>query len=356
MHWNRAQYGKINSIISDLERRLNLIQSLLTGSREWATERDIRQSLNEARVRKELYWKQRARVSWLKKGDKCTKFFFLSATMKGRRNAIESILNKDNLWVTSRELIRNEFMEFFKGIFTRMDSGYNLNCNYLIKDRISEGDQAELIRYPDDEEIKCTLFTMGNNKAPGPDGRNIQDNNVIAQEIIHSFNKKNGKEGMFAIKIDLMKAYDRLSWSFIDHVLSCFGAPSDLRRWISQCITTTTLSVCLNGGPCGKITPSCGLRQGDSLSPYLFIWAAEILSRLLEEAQQKKIINGIRLNKGCLIISHIFFADDLILVGKAKLEEVKEYWDCLEKFVLGRARKSINLRRRFSSPRTLPIA
>uniref|UniRef100_A0A803PAJ0 Reverse transcriptase domain-containing protein n=1 Tax=Cannabis sativa TaxID=3483 RepID=A0A803PAJ0_CANSA len=163
-------------------------------------------------------------------------------------------------------------------------------------------------------------------------GRNIQDNNVIAQEIIHSFNRKKGREGLFAIKIDLMKAYDKMSWRFIEHVLDSFGVPVEFRNWVSQCISTTTLNICINGGTFGKIIPSCGLRQGDPLSPYLFIWAADILSRLLEDAQAKKSISGIRLSRGGPILSHIFFADDLILVGKANLEEAKGYWDCLEKF------------------------
>ncbi|KAM6588245.1 hypothetical protein CsatA_010850 [Cannabis sativa] len=163
-------------------------------------------------------------------------------------------------------------------------------------------------------------------------GRAIQDNNVIAQEIIHSFNRKKGKEGLFAIKIDLMKAYDKMSWGFIDHVMECFAVPQEFRTWVSQCIATTSLNVCLNGGSVGKIIPSCGLRQGDPLSPYLFIWGAEILSRLLEDALNLKTISGIRLSRGGPTLSHIFFADDLILVGKANLEEAKGYWDCLEKF------------------------
>uniref|UniRef100_A0A803PL06 Reverse transcriptase domain-containing protein n=1 Tax=Cannabis sativa TaxID=3483 RepID=A0A803PL06_CANSA len=163
-------------------------------------------------------------------------------------------------------------------------------------------------------------------------GRNIQDNNVIAQEIVHSFNRKKGREGLFAIKIDLMKAYDRMSWGFIDHVLSCFGVPQEFRNWVSQCITTTSLNICLNGGPVEKISPSCGLRQGDPLSPYLFIWAAEILSRILENAQNEGIIKGIRLSRGGPSISHIFFADDLILVGRANMEEAKGVWGCLDQF------------------------
>uniref|UniRef100_A0A803P6A2 Reverse transcriptase domain-containing protein n=1 Tax=Cannabis sativa TaxID=3483 RepID=A0A803P6A2_CANSA len=167
---------------------------------------------------------------------------------------------------------------------------------------------------PSNEEIRITLFAMDNHKAPEPYGM------------------KKGKEGFFAIKIDLMKANDRLSWRFIDHVLSCYGIPQKFHNWVSQCFTTTTLNICLNAGQVGTIKPSCDLCQGDPLSPYLFIWAVEVLSRLLKEALGKSIIKGIKLSRGDPIISRIYFTDDLILVGKANLNEAKGYWQCLERF------------------------
>uniref|UniRef100_A0A803Q160 Reverse transcriptase domain-containing protein n=1 Tax=Cannabis sativa TaxID=3483 RepID=A0A803Q160_CANSA len=99
-------------------------------------------------------------------------------------------------------------------------------------------------------------------------GRRIQDNNVIVQEIIHTLT-----------------------------VLECFEVLEKVCNWVEQCISTTSLNVCLNGSQVGKIKPSCGLRQGDPLSPYLYIWAANILSRLLNEALGKGVIKGIRLSR-----------------------------------------------------------
>ncbi|XP_060961855.1 uncharacterized protein LOC133032052 [Cannabis sativa] len=414
LHWNRSQFGKVDILIKELEKKLDRIQRLPAGMRVWDTECAIRRSLNEAWERNELYWKQRAKVSWLKEGDKCSKFFFLSAAIKGRQNAIDSILNKDDIWISRRDLIGNEFIDFFKGIFSGTSVGNDFNSNYLIKDRISIADQADLVHSPTHEEICSTLFSMSNNKAPRPDGmsvlffkhywetvgmdfcdavsdffrtgrmhkgvnamnivlipkvqnpkrtnhyrhislcnvmykviskiianrvkpllpslicptqaafvpgRNIQGNNVIIQEIIHSFNRKKGKEGFFAIKIDLMKAYDKLSWNFIDLMLAGFGAPQKFRGRISQCITTNSLNIFINGGQFGKIIPSCGLRQGDPLSPYLFICAAKILSRLLIDALDNGSIKGIKLSRGGLGIK-----------PNTNMEEVKGYWHCLERF------------------------
>uniref|UniRef100_A0A803Q6A7 Reverse transcriptase domain-containing protein n=1 Tax=Cannabis sativa TaxID=3483 RepID=A0A803Q6A7_CANSA len=425
LNWNRTQFRKLDVAIKDLELELNTLQSLPAGARDWNQEREIRRVLNESLERKAIYWKQRARVSWLKEGDKCSKFFFLSAAIKGRRNAIESILNKDNVWISGRKAIGCEFIEFFKGIFAGDDNGAEYNCAHLFQERISPEDSVALVSCPTPDEVKRVLFAMSNHKAPGPDGmsvlfykhywesvgadfcdavsdffitgkmhrginatnvvlipkvqnpvrtsqfrpislcnvvykviskilanrikpllpslicptqaafvpgRNIHDNNVIVQEIIHSFNRKKGKEGLFAIKIDLVKAYDRLSWKFIDHMLACYGVPQQFRLWISQCISTTSLNICLNGGPVGSLKPACGLRQGDPLSPYLFIWAAEALSRLFNEALDNGSIQGIKLSRGGPTLSHIFFADDLILVGRANLVEANRYWQCLENF------------------------
>ncbi|KAM6543861.1 hypothetical protein CsatB_008308 [Cannabis sativa] len=68
MHWNRSQFGNLDVQIRDLERRLDSVQKLPVGSRDWEMEKELRYSLNEARARKEVYWKQRARISWMKEG------------------------------------------------------------------------------------------------------------------------------------------------------------------------------------------------------------------------------------------------------------------------------------------------
>uniref|UniRef100_A0A803P0N1 Reverse transcriptase zinc-binding domain-containing protein n=1 Tax=Cannabis sativa TaxID=3483 RepID=A0A803P0N1_CANSA len=108
IHWHKTQYGKVDASIKNLEYKLNTLQRLPVGSRDWKVECEVRKALNEALERREIYWKQRARVSWLREGDKCSNFFFLSATIRGRRNAIESILDSNNVRLT-RRIIGNEF-------------------------------------------------------------------------------------------------------------------------------------------------------------------------------------------------------------------------------------------------------
>ena len=82
-------------------------------------------------------------------------------------------------------------------------------------------------------------------------GRKIQDNSIIAHEIIHAMRKKKGKEKWIAIKLDMEKAYDILEWPFILNVLRNFGFNERWINWISECISTTSFSILITSSPFG---------------------------------------------------------------------------------------------------------
>ena len=111
-------------------------------------------------------------------------------------------------------------------------------------------------------------------------GRKGLDNLIIAQEILHSMEKKKGRSGVMALKIDLEKAFDRLEWSFIREILIHFNFPSDLIAIIMDCISSSTVSILFNGGKLDSFSPSRGIRQGDPISPYIFILYLEYLGCL----------------------------------------------------------------------------
>ena len=104
------------------------------------------------------------------------------------------------------------------------------------------------------------------------------DNAIIVQEVIHTIGKTRGKVGYVALKINLEKAYDKLEWSFIKSMLSRFNLPNSLIEIIMNCITTVTTSILFNGYSLEPFIPTRGIRQGDPLSPYIFIMSWSILA------------------------------------------------------------------------------
>ena len=88
-----------------------------------------------------------------------------------------------------------------------------------------------------------------------------------------------------------------------------------------QCITSVSLFVLINGAAYGNIIPFRGLRQGDPLSPSLFLLCAKGLSAILYEAARNQFLSSISISRNCPKITHLFFANDSILFCKANTEE-----------------------------------
>ena len=119
-------------------------------------------------------------------------------------------------------------------------------------------------------------------------GRAISDNVLITHEVLHFLKTSNAKKRCsMAVKTDMSKAYDRLEWEFIELVLTRLGFDSKWIRLIMQCISTVTYSFLINGSPRGRVKPSRGIRQGDPLSPYIFILCSEVLSGLCNRASEE---------------------------------------------------------------------
>ena len=119
--------------------------------------------------------------------------------------------------------------------------------------------------------------------------------------------------GFMAMKLDMSKAYDRVEWSYLRKIMEKLGFCD---RWVSlvlECITTVSYLILVNGEAKGDIRPSRGLKQGDPLSPYLFLLCSEGLNRMLQQAASNDTIRGFSLCKRGPKISHLFFADDTLL-------------------------------------------
>ncbi len=84
-----------------------------------------------------------------------------------------------------------------------------------------------------------------------------------------------------------------------------------------QYVTTISFSILINGAPTPSFTPTRGLRQGDPLSPYLFLIISQALSCLISKAKEKSLLKGIKLSRAYPIITNTLFADDTLLFGRA---------------------------------------
>lgn len=137
-----------------------------------------------------------------------------------------------------------------------------------------------------------------------------------------------------AIKLDLSKAYDRVEWNFLYAIFCKMGFAPLWIRWMHSCLSSVSYSFNINGVKRGYVNPSRGIRQGDPLSPYLFLFCAEGLSNLLNNAVSNKQISGVKIARQGPNISHLFFADDSLIFCKANGDEaghIKEILECYGK-------------------------
>ena len=146
--------------------------------------------------------------------------------------------------------------------------------------------------------------------------------------------KTKGKQRFMALKMDMEKAYDRMEWSFLLQVNKCLGFCDQWISWIKECISTTSVSMLVNGTPQGFFFPSRGLRQGDPLSPFLFILGDEVLSKVLHRVEDEGKFRGFQLVSTCLRVSHLLFANNLIIFSRANEEDSKEIQVCIEQYQL----------------------
>lgn len=151
--------------------------------------------------------------------------------------------------------------------------------------------------------------------------RLLVENTSLAGQLVHGYHKSNGQRRI-TIKVDIVKAFDTLSWDFLFSCLHGLNLPQIYLDWLKACVCTTNFTIGYNGSVNVYFKGTRGLRQGDPLSPYLFVLAMNNLSLMLNKAAREMKFNY---HKGCESsrMTHLCFADDLLIFMDGSLESIQ---------------------------------
>ncbi|XP_061376295.1 uncharacterized protein LOC133318322, partial [Gastrolobium bilobum] len=336
--WHKDCYKEEEKLKNNLHSRLRGIDYSLSQHPCHSLERlqkEIWQQLNTIYLREEITWYQRSRTDWIRFGDRNTKFFHSATVARRRRNRIDALQNDVGDWIADPSLLMSMAVEYYDNLYKE---DIPLRPNFPIRNKFPEMERRVMIKdfrpislcnviYKTVTKIVANRLKLQMDKLVMPNqcsfirGRQGTDNVIIAQELIHSMRKKRGSKGWMAIKVDLEKSYDRISWNFLQDTLYDVGLPENLIRLIMLCVSSCTMNVLWNGACTKEFRPTRGLRQGDPLSPYLFVLCMERLAHLISQAVDHRRWKPVRIKRGAPQISHLFFADDLLLFAEASQEQ-----------------------------------
>ncbi|XP_013608138.1 PREDICTED: uncharacterized protein LOC106314876 [Brassica oleracea var. oleracea] len=282
----------------------------------------------------EEYWKLKSKNNWLQAGDKNTKIFHGWARTRKMKNFITSLTDPGGIEHTSEEAKGEIAIQYFTELFS---TSQPTDATELLQDfapKVTEQMNLKLTKHVTDAEIKRAVKAIKSDSSRGVDGitghffqnlrpislcavsykiisnilcarlkgilpflvsptqgvflaeRLISDNLLIAHEMIHGLKTNPNCKGDFiAIKTDMSKAYDRVEWSFLEVLFQRMEFAERWIQWIMLCIRSVSYTVLFNGQTYGRITPERGIRQGDPLSPFLFILCAEALVHVMNIAE-----------------------------------------------------------------------
>ncbi|XP_059288678.1 uncharacterized protein LOC132042067 [Lycium ferocissimum] len=314
--WSKETFGDIFKQVATLEEVIKVHDAEFE-QHPTKVNRERLQKVQADLIRvyavEEKFWKQKAGLQWFKDGDRNTKFFHAHIP-------------------TNFELLDH------------------------IPHLITAEQNAQINELPEEEEVKKAVFGLNSNSAGGPDGytgkffqscwsiiakdgvqmagfvkgRSIVENILLVQEIVHDMRLR-GRPANVVIKLDMTKAYDRVSWLFLTKVLRKMGFGEFLIDMVHRIISNNWYSILINGQPCGFFKSTTGVKKGDPLSPTLFILASKCLSRALNALHYNSRFSGFGMPKWSPYINHLAYADDTIIFTSAEEQSLQVVMETLAK-------------------------
>lgn len=141
-------------------------------------------------------------------------------------------------------------------------------------------------------------------------GRYILDGVLIANETMDFLKKK--KEKGLIFKVNFEKAYDSINWRFLLGIMRRMGFGNKWIKWVDTCVRSSSISILVNRSPLEEFWLERGVRQGEPLSPFLFILASEGLNVIVSEPVEKGIFRGVVVGENKVMASHLHYTDDTI--------------------------------------------
>ncbi|XP_019163599.1 PREDICTED: uncharacterized protein LOC109159940 [Ipomoea nil] len=334
--WGGDRHHKYGKRVEGIKKEINGLR----GSHDpvsLARFRQLDEQLTVVLAQEEAFWRQRAKQHWLQGADRNTMFFHKYATYRKKKNVIQRLKDDGGVWrernaldsvpeevrsalfsmgkdkSPGRDGMNPGFYQAFWDVIGKDVSDFVLNC-LSEKSFPANLNDANIVLIPK----KCSPVSVA-------DLRPIALCNVLYKIMAKMIanRMKPLLEGMISVSQSAFLPGRLIS----DNILIASEVGHYLRR--KQLGQSVWYRVLVNGKPTKEIVPTRGLRQGDPLSPYLFIICAEGLSLLLQDSQAKGLLHGCRVARGAPSISHLVFADDSLLFFKANLQEALEVKRCL---------------------------
>lgn len=406
-HLNRKSFGMISSRVLQCQEVLDEVQNKLQAD-PFNLELQKLEKIQLIQLQQLLAWEEaflrhKSRCQWINLGDPNSKFFFRAVQQRKARNYISHLTLNNGEVVSDQVSISEAVLTHYKDFFGTVKPRRGILDGSVFQEMVVSVDDWDMLcSVASDQEVKEALWSIKNDKSPGPDGynsyffkktwnivgkdiclavkdyfrygsmlrqanstsitlipkganpqslneyrpisccnviykviskilsgrlrrildslvhlnqsafipgRQIVDNILLAHELLRGYHRD--KDCCCALKVDIQKTYDSVSWDFLEEVLLAFRFPSHFIKLVMNAVRSSMFSIMVNGQLEGFFPGKQGLRQGDPISPLLFVLCMEYFTRVLN----KNTGNGFIFHKNCaeLKLSHLCFADDLFV-------------------------------------------